>query len=309
LYLLKHCARSVFALAMQESLWTRGPGSNAKDTLANLLMCLLGEYFANLPCEALTGTREMDAPSQTLLNLRGRRFVAVREIAKNTKIKSHIYKTISDPKGTLKARGLYGKDEEFAPHFLLYLASNVPVDIDDSSGGSARRTRILDLPFNFVEEPRDANEKQRNSDLERHFPAWRASLFFLIKDVYCHFLKDHPQSNITPVPPEVMEAVEEELEEDWMQQLATFTTSHLSPVENAKDASTAADVREAFFEFCAGSVPKKEVGLRMSRKGFAESTTNFWVGVKKTSRRVYRFNFPDHGVAFAALHRGCTGGS
>jgi hypothetical protein len=75
---------------------------------------------------------------------------------------------------------------------------------------------------------------------------------------------------------------------------------------NAKDASTAAEVREAFFQFCAGSVPKKEVGLRMSRKGFAEDTANFWAGVKKTSRRVYRFNFPDRGVAFAVLHRGCA---
>ena len=270
MYLLKHCARAVFALAMQENLWTRGPGSNGKDTLANLLMCLLGEYFANLPCEALTGTREMDAPSQTMLNLRGRRFVAVREIAKNTKIKSHIYKTISDPKGKLKARGLYGKDEEFEPHFLLYLASNVPVDIDDSSGGSARRTRILDLPFNFVEEPRDANEKQRNSDLERRFPAWRPALFFLIKEVYLHFLKDHPQSNITPIPPEVMEAVEEELEEEWMLQLATFVQTRLRPSEHAREASTAAEVREAFFQFCAGGVPKQEVKLRMSRKGMSE---------------------------------------
>eukprot|EP00969_Alexandrium_andersonii_P275941 12196657-Alexandrium_andersonii.AAC.1 len=71
-----------------------------------------------LPCEALTGAREMDAPSQTMLALRGRRFVAVREIARNAKIRSHIYKTLTDPKGEQKARGLYGKDEKFEPHFL-----------------------------------------------------------------------------------------------------------------------------------------------------------------------------------------------
>ena len=98
------------------------------------MQCLLGGYFANLPCEALTGARDMDAPNQTLLALKGKRFAAVREVAKNAKIRSHVYKTISDPKGKLKARGLYGRDEEFNPHFLLYLASNVPIDIDDSSG-------------------------------------------------------------------------------------------------------------------------------------------------------------------------------
>ena len=111
------------------------------------MQALLGGYFANLPCEALMGSRDMDAPSQTLLALKGKRFAAVREIAKGAKVRSHVYKTISDPKGKLKARGLYGADVEFSPHFLVYICTNVPVDIDDSSGGSARRTRILDLPF------------------------------------------------------------------------------------------------------------------------------------------------------------------
>ena len=94
-----------------------------------------------------------------------------------------------------------------------------------------------------------------------------------------------------------------------MQQLATFTTTRLRPTEIAKEASTATEVREAFFQFCAGSVPKKEVGLRMSRKGFAEDTVNLRAGLRKTSRRVYRFKFPDCGVAFVALHIGSTGES
>ena len=68
LYCAKHLARTTCALPYQEHLWTRGPGSNGKDTLANLMQCLLGGYFANLPCEALTGARGMDVPSQTLLS-------------------------------------------------------------------------------------------------------------------------------------------------------------------------------------------------------------------------------------------------
>ena len=99
LYCAKHLARATCALPYQEHLWTRGPGANGKDTLANLMQALLGGYFANLPCEALMGSRDMDAPSQTLLALKGKRFAAVREIAKGVKIRSHVYKTISDPKG------------------------------------------------------------------------------------------------------------------------------------------------------------------------------------------------------------------
>ena len=66
---------------------------------------------------------------------------------------------------------MYGRDDEFSPHFLLYLATNTPVDIDDNSGGSARRTRILDLPFNFVEDPQAANEKRKDANLELQFVA------------------------------------------------------------------------------------------------------------------------------------------
>ena len=287
LYLCKHLSRAVFALPYQEVLWTRGPGSNGKDTLANLMASLLGGYFANLPCEALTGGREMDAPSQTLLNLKGKRFVAVREIARNAKIRSHIYKTIADPKGALKARGLYGRDEEFPPHFLLYLASNVPVDIDDSSGGSARRTRILDLPNNYVEAPLAANERQRDATIEDRFEAWRPSLFLLLRLIYLRFLRERPQSNITPVPQEVTEAVEEELQEEWMHLLAAFVRERLRPATGAQDASNAAEVREAFFQF-AGVVPKKEVGLRLARKGFAETLVAYTVAFKRTTKRVYK---------------------
>ena len=85
----------------------------------------------------------------------------------------------------------------------------------------------------------------------------------------------------------------------------------LRPAASARDASSAADIRLAFFESCAGSVPKKEVGLRLARKGFAEESANFWSGVARTKRRVYRYNFPDNAGAFAALltRPGSTGGS
>ena len=136
MYCLKHIARATFALKYQENLWSRGPGGNGKDTLANRVATLLGSYFVNLPCEALTAVREVDAPSQTFLSLRAKRFVCVREIARGAQIKGNVYKTISDPKGKVKARGLFGKDQEFHPHYLLFACTNIPLDIDDKGGGS-----------------------------------------------------------------------------------------------------------------------------------------------------------------------------
>ena len=42
LYCLKHLARAVFALKYTDIAWTRGPGGNGKDTLANRMAVLLG---------------------------------------------------------------------------------------------------------------------------------------------------------------------------------------------------------------------------------------------------------------------------
>ena len=79
---------------------------------------------------------------------------------------------------------------------------------------------------------------------------------------------------------------------------------------SARDAASAAEVRQAFFDSCAGSVPKKEVGLRLARKGFAEESSHYYRGVVRTTRRLFRYNFPDGGAYVALLPRpGSTGGS
>ena len=85
----------------------------------------------------------------------------------------------------------------------------------------------------------------------------------------------------------------------------------LRPAASARDASSAAEVRQAFFDSCAGSVPKKEVGLRLARRGFAEESSHYYRGVVRTTRRIFRYNFPDGAGAYVALlaRPGSTGGS
>ena len=263
------------------------------------MSAFLGSYFSNLPCEALTGSREMDAHSETLHALRGKRFVANREVARKANIKGHIYKSIADPKGKVKARRCFGHDTEFSPHFLLYLATNVPLEKDDASKGSVRRTRVLDLPFNFVTEPQAANEKLMDASIESKFEAWNPSFFALLRAVYRVCLKGKSQTNVTPVPAEVSAAVEEEMEEDWAQQLRLFVERRLVSAE-PRDASSAAEIRDAFFNFCDGAVPKREVGLKLAGKGFSEEHMHVKNGLSKVSNRVYKLKL-DGAVVFVRL--------
>ena len=115
------------------------------------------------------------------------------------------------------------------------------------------------------------------------------------------------QTNVTPVPQEVNEAVEEELQEEWMAQLTTFMQDRLVAAPRPSGASSAADVRHAFFEFCP-EVPKKEVGLRLARKGFQEDSVHYNDGIKRTKKRVYRARM-DGETQLVALRMSSTGGA
>ena len=166
----------------------------------------------------------------------------------------------------------------------------------------------LIFPFNFVEAPEAANEKLRDAALEQQFAAWRPGFFYYLSQVYCRFLKDQNQANVTPVPPDIAEAVDAEMEEPWMIKLAEFVRDRLVPASKPRDASSAAEVRQAFFDFCYGEVPKKEVGLRLARKGFAEENAHYRSGLTRTSRRVYQVKL-ESGVSLVALRSSSTGGS
>jgi len=94
-----------------------------------------------------------------------------------------------------------------------------------------------------------------------------------------------------------------------MPMLGAFVQGSLVAATNARDASSAAEVREAFFAYCGGEVPKKEVGLRLTRKGFMEDTANYTAAFKKTSKRVYKVRLGDGPPCTVKLSAGSTGGT
>ena len=290
LYALKHMCRAAFALKMQELLCARSPGGGGKDTLCNRMHCLLGRYAANLPFEALSAARDMDSPSQTILALRGKRFVCVREVGASAKLRGHVVKTLADAiGGWIKARGLWGKDVSFLPHFLLFIATNVIVAFDEVSGpGLQRRHRMLTFPYMFVDEPRRANERKKDPTVEDRFAERNPAFFHLLLMVYTIFLRDGRPNSVTPVPADVDEATKAELREPWMDALDRFVANRLCPAKTASQATSAAQVREALESI---GILAKEAGLRLAAYGFAEGVSHYKVGSHRSTKRTYTFAF------------------
>jgi hypothetical protein len=293
LYALKHCARSTLARAMQEFLCAQSPGAGGKDTFCNRMHRLLGSYAANLPFEALSAARDMDAPSQTILGLRGKRFVCVREVGASGKLRGHVVKTLADGVGGwIKARGLWGRDVSFLPHFLLFVATNVVIEYDEASGpGLARRKKLLRFPWMYVDEPRQANERQKVPGIEAGFAERNAAFFHLLVLVYRHFLGDGCAHTVSPVPDDVDEATRAELREPWMAELDDFVRDRLQPTKHKGEAATAAQVREAFAA-ASHHVDKKDAALRLAARGVAEAATHVQGGSRRSTKRTYSYAFP-----------------
>ena len=95
------------------------------------------------------------------------------------------------------------------------------------------------------------------------------------------------------MPDEVKQAVDEELREPWMDDLDRFVTSKCSCATQVAQASTAAQVREAFASQC-NSLQKREVGLKLAAQGFQEESKNYMdtSTYKRTTKRVYLYVFP-----------------
>ena len=77
-----------------------------------------------------------------------------------------------------------------------------------------------------------------------------------------------------------------------------FVSKRMSPTDVASHANTASEVREQFFREVAGEVQQRDVRLKLARKGFHETTQAVREGIKKSTKRVYQYNFGEDGTHF-----------
>ena len=153
------------------------------------------------------------------------------------------------------------------------------------------------MPYNFVDRPQAPNERQKESGIEDQFEARNPSFFFLLLQVYRLLLSAKSTDHVTPIPIDVQEAGAEELAEPWMAKLDEFVRGRLRPTDKVAQASTAAEVRKAFFNACDNMLQEREVKLKLSLKGFHESTQAVKGAVHKTTKRIYSHVFPSSTTA------------
>ena len=142
-----------------------GAAANGKSLLRDLLMYTLGEYFMSIPANLLTRERpSSSSPQPEIFNLKGVRAVIGSEPEMGQKINTGFLKWITG-NDILQARQLH-KNEiiSFQPHFkLVLLCNDIPL-MDSNDDGTWRRSRILEFPTFFCENPRAGNRYEKLID-------------------------------------------------------------------------------------------------------------------------------------------------
>lgn len=152
-------------------LW--GKGRNGKDTLLKALAYTLGPGFADaVPDDVFidAGRANGGSAQPHVYKLRGLRLAWASESEEGARLKAGQVKMISGG-GILTARPLYGAPVSWeASHTVMLITNHRPhVSADDY----AMWKRIVLIPFalSFVDEPKDANERQRDPNLDAKLKA------------------------------------------------------------------------------------------------------------------------------------------
>lgn len=125
-----------------------------------LLTKLFGKSLYTLPINMFTSEpKSAESASPNLVNLKGKLFGVIADMASKSKLYTGMIKTISG-NDQIVARKLHGSPVEFTPRCnLLFMVNDLPDKIDDTSDGFLRKALVIPFTQKFVkEEDRDPNK-------------------------------------------------------------------------------------------------------------------------------------------------------
>jgi len=145
-----------------------GEGRNGKGTMFETLRSILGDLGWTISPELLLEqkfNRSSAGPSPDLFSLMGRRMVIASETDENARISASQVKRLTGG-DTIKTRAPHDKHEiNFKPSHKLFLYTNHAPQGLAKDYALYKRLLFIDYPLKFVENPKEADERQRDANL------------------------------------------------------------------------------------------------------------------------------------------------
>jgi putative DNA primase/helicase len=146
-----------------------GSGGNGKGVYSGLQKKTFGYLFYS-PDITIFTQKKTDARKASLeiAKSKGKRFLMTSEPERDDKLQTGRLKLFTGG-DEVQARDLFKGNMEFVPQFGVMIQTNGIPELNNFDGGIARRIRIVNLPFKFVENPHMAYKKQLDTTLKHKF--------------------------------------------------------------------------------------------------------------------------------------------
>lgn len=152
----------------QEIYFKTGSGANGKSTEQLLYQKAFGKYALCPNAEVLTKHSRGANETSELHNAKGKRALFMQEPEAEDKLVTSRAKKLTGG-DVLCVRGLYSNPIEFIPQFKIIMSLNDMIQFSKVDGGIQRRTRVIEYPFKFVDEPDNEMQKKIDRNLENLF--------------------------------------------------------------------------------------------------------------------------------------------
>jgi len=214
-YWLKIISLSLFTNKYESFYTLLGRGGNGKGLLFELLKNCIGDYFYQAENTFLTAATKAGAANSTLAKCKGVRVLSVSEPnngGDTCNLNTDFIKSMTG-RDDITTRELYQSNITYIPVFNVFLQCNDMPNIKKLDNGITRRLRIINYPFQFVENPINETDRQVNINLKDEFKNDEE-----LKDAFTQLLFKYAFENIKfdsiEAPKEVKACIDEIIEDN-----------------------------------------------------------------------------------------------
>lgn len=231
-----------------ESLYIHcGTGGNGKGLLSTIIEKSLGSYFYAVNNTFLTSIYKGGASNPDLYKCKGKKYVLVSEPnngEEECKFNIDFIKMITGG-DTITTRDLYKSNISYKPHFTINLQCNNKPDLNKMDNGIQRRLKILNYPFNFVEQPNKSHHRLINNNLKNEINEqfYKQFILYLINIIENNYDENNNYKPIE-IPNKFKNETEQYLNDN--NPVKTFIDEYIDITNNDKDRIKVSDFLNYF---------------------------------------------------------------
>ena len=252
-------------------------GGNGKGVLNELVLQAFGDYGKTMSSAFFTEkTRNSGSATPQLADKKGVRVLIATEPEENEKLQVGRLKQISG-NDRIQARDLFQSLFYYTPQFGIFFQCNTIPELSKVDGGVQRRLRVIEFPFDFVENPTMPHQRQADNELKetlvksllwkQHF--MRMLIFFYQTEVKgCQSLE--PPENVVRASKSFLDSCNPIAE--WLNENCTLTGDRRDKAKFPEVLDYYKDVHKRKSQYC--SVKRNQFYESLRLCGLTLSTGN-----------------------------------